>query len=165
MVELLAENEQNKEAVSDELMVMIKSVCEEVLREEECDFDAQISLTLTDNEHIQIINKAHRNIDAPTDVLSFPLLEFDESGNIVDDGIGFDGDCLMLGDIVLSLERAKEQSISLGHSFRREVAFLVAHSMLHLLGYDHIDDIEGEKTMCKKQDAVLGRLRITRDEY
>lgn len=164
MVELITENEQNKEEVSPELLSLIKAVCEEVMKEEECDFDAQISLTLTDNENIAKINKEYRNIDAPTDVLSFPLLEFDENGQIIENEFEYDEGLIMLGDIVISLERAKEQSEEFGHSFRREVAFLTAHSMLHLLGYDHVDDAEGEELMCQKQEAVLGRLGITRDE-
>lgn len=164
MVELITENEQNKIEVSPELLSLIKTVCEAVMKEEECDFDAQISLTLTDNENIAKINKEYRNIDAPTDVLSFPLLEFDEDGQIIENEFEYDEGLIMLGDIVISLERAKEQSEEFSHSFRREVAFLTAHSMLHLLGYDHVDDKEGEELMCQKQEAVLCGLGITRDE-
>ena len=164
MVELITENEQNKEEVTPELLSLIQAVCQEVIKEEECDFDAQISLTLTDNENIKKINKEYRNIDAPTDVLSFPLLEFDENGQIIENEFEYDEGMIMLGDIVISLERAKEQAKDFGHSFRREVAFLTAHSMLHLLGYDHVDDKEGEELMCQKQEAVLGGLGITRDE-
>lgn len=164
MVELITENEQNKEEVTPELLSLIQAVCQEVIKEEECDFDAQISLTLTDNENIKKINKEYRNIDAPTDVLSFPLLEFDEDGQIIENEFEYDEGMIMLGDIVISLERAKEQAKDFGHSFRREVAFLTAHSMLHLLGYDHVDDKEGEELMCQKQEAVLGGLGITRDE-
>ncbi len=162
MVELIIENEQNKEEFTPELSLIIKNVCERVMSEEECDFDAQISLTLTDNKNIREINNEHRSIDAPTDVLSFPMLEFDEEGQIIENEFEYDDDLIMLGDIVISLERAREQSIEFGHSFTREVAFLVAHSMLHLLGYDHVDDEVGERIMCEKQERVLNSLGITR---
>ena len=129
---------------------------------EECAFDAQISVTLTDNDAIRQINKEQRGIDRPTDVLSFPMLEFDENG-MFDDEYDMDGDMVMLGDIVISMERAREQAKEYGHSFLREAAFLTAHSMLHLLGYDHVDDKEGEEIMCRKQEKVLTSLGITRD--
>lgn len=161
MVELIIENEQNKEEFSPELEEVILSVCESVMNEEECNFDAQISLTLTDNESIRLINNEHRGIDSPTDVLSFPMLEFDDEGQIIDNEFEYDDDLIMLGDIVISLERAREQSIEFGHSFKREVAFLVAHSMLHLLGYDHMEE-EEEKIMCQKQEKVLNSLGILR---
>ena len=163
MVELIIENEQNKEEFTTEMSSLIQTVCEKVMETEECDFDAQISLTLTDNENIRQINNEHRGIDRPTDVLSFPMLEFDENGDIIENEFEYDEDMIMLGDIVISMERAREQSIEFGHSFTRELAFLTAHSMLHLLGYDHVDDEEGERIMCQKQEAVLGGLGITRD--
>lgn len=163
MVELIIENEQNKEEFTTEISSLIQTVCEKVMETEECDFDAQISLTLTDNENIRQINNEHRGIDRPTDVLSFPMLEFDENGDIIENEFEYDEDMIMLGDIVISMERAREQSIEFGHSFTRELAFLTAHSMLHLLGYDHVDDKEGERIMCQKQEAVLGELGITRD--
>lgn len=162
MVELIIENEQNKELFDKELEMAVRAVCEKVMETEECNFDAQISLTLTDNSEIQIINKEHRGIDKPTDVLSFPMLEFDENGEITENEFEYDGDVIMLGDIVISLERAREQAIEYGHSMKREVAFLTAHSMLHLLGYDHVDDEQGEKIMCEKQEAVLSALGIDR---
>ena len=99
----------------------------------------------------------------PTDVLSFPMLEFDENGDVVDSDFDFDDDEVVLGDIVISAERAAEQAKSFGHSFLREMAFLTVHSMLHLLGYDHVDDPEGEKIMIEKQEEILGRLNITRE--
>ena len=164
MVELIIENEQNKEEFTSEMSSLIQTVCQKVMESEECDFDAQISLTLTDNENIRQINNEHRGIDKPTDVLSFPMLEFDENGDIIENEFEYDEDMIMLGDIVISMERAREQAIEFGHSFTREIAFLTAHSMLHLLGYDHVDDEEGERIMCQKQEAVLSGLGITRDE-
>ena len=161
MVELIIENEQNKEAFTNELEAVVRAVCEKVMECEECDFDAQISLTLTDNENIKIINNEFRSIDAPTDVLSFPMLEFDEEGQIIDNEFEYDNDLIMLGDIVISLERAREQTIEFGHSFKREIAFLCAHSMLHLLGYDHMVEDE-ERIMNEKQENILNSLNITR---
>ncbi len=162
MVDIILENEQDKEELTHEIENAIKSVCEAVMHEEECDFDAQISVTLVDNDAIREINREQRDIDRATDVLSFPMLEFDVDGN-ADGEYEMDGDFVILGDIVISMERAREQSEELGHSFLREVAFLTAHSMLHLLGYDHIDDKEGEEIMCTKQEKVLTSLGITRN--
>ena len=158
---LLTENEQNRIELTDELKDAVERVCAYALEFEECNFEAEISVTFTDNENIQLINKEHRGIDAPTDVLSFPMLEFDEEGNILDDSFEYDGDEIVLGDIVISLERAAEQAENYGHSLLREVAFLTAHSMLHLLGYDHMTEDE-EKVMFGKQEEILRNLGIER---
>lgn len=162
MVDIILENEQDKEELTPEIEKAITDVCEAVLESEECDFDAQISITLVDNDAIREINREQRGIDRATDVLSFPMLEFDKDGN-ADGEYETDGDFIVLGDIVISMERAREQSTEYGHSFLREVAFLTAHSMLHLLGYDHVDDEEGEKIMIEKQEKVLTSLGITRN--
>lgn len=160
---LLLENEQNRIELTDELKAVVEKVCLYALEYEECNFDAEISITFTDNENIRLINKEHRDIDAPTDVLSFPMLEFDEEGNVTDDSFEYDGDEIVLGDIVISLERASEQAENYGHSLVREVAFLTAHSMLHLLGYDHMSEDE-EKVMFGKQEEILNNLGITREQ-
>ena len=120
-------------------------------------------MTLTDNAAIQALNLEQRGIDAPTDVLSFPMLEFDENGNCLDNAFDFDGDFVVLGDIVISCERALAQAEEYGHSFRREIAFLTVHSLLHLLGYDHVDNPEGERQMRTKQNEILNKLGVTRD--
>ncbi len=161
MIMLITENEQDKEEITPEIEKTVKDVCERVLESEECDFDAEISVTFTDNEQIRVINNEQRGIDKATDVLSFPMLEFDEDGTACAD-YDTDGDYVILGDIVISLERAREQSEEYGHSFIREVAFLTAHSMLHLLGYDHIKSEKEERIMCEKQEAVLQSLGIAR---
>ena len=161
MAELIIENEQDKEAVTPELYALLKTVCEKVLEFEECDFDAEISITLVDNDAIREINREQRGIDKATDVLSFPMLEFDD--DVADAEFDYDGDMVMLGDIVISLERAREQAIEYNHSFIREVAFLAVHSMLHLLGYDHVDSVEDERIMFEKQDRILNELNITRE--
>ena len=162
MAELIIENEQDKIEVTAEMTDMIKAVCEAVMDMEECGFDAEISVTLTDNENIRELNREHRNIDRATDVLSFPMLDFD--GDEADAEYDYNEDLVMLGDIVISLERAEEQAREYNHSLRREVAFLTAHSMLHLLGYDHVDDEEGDKIMREKQNKVLSALNITRND-
>ncbi len=159
MVEFLLENETDRQVSEEQINELIK-VCQTVLDMEEWDFDAEISFTFTDNENIREINRDYRNIDRATDVLSFPMLDFSEE---IDFELEAEDGKVMLGDIVISLERAEEQAQELNHSLRRELAFLVAHSMLHLLGYDHVDDPEGERTMIEKQDSVLGKLGITRD--
>lgn len=161
MIMLITENEQDKEEVTPEIEKVINDVCVRVLESEECEFDAEISVTFTDNEQIRVINNEQRGIDRATDVLSFPMLEFDEDGN-ADADYETDGEYVILGDIVISLERAREQSNEYGHSFIREVAFLTAHSMLHLLGYDHVNSEEEERIMCEKQEAVLTSLKIMR---
>lgn len=162
MIKLMLENEQDKVKVTEEMEKTLMSVCDRVLMSEECDFDAEISVTLVDNESIREINAEQRNIDRPTDVLSFPMLEFDEDGVACAD-YDTDGDFIILGDIVISMERAMEQAQEYGHSFIRELAFLAAHSMLHLLGYDHVNSAAEERIMCEKQEAVLQSLGITRN--
>lgn len=161
MVEFILENAQELIAVTQEQIEELKRVCEAVMQLEECNFDAEISITFTDNDGIRDINREYRNIDRATDVLSFPMLEFE--GGEADAEYETENGLVMLGDIVISTERAAEQAKNLNHSLRREMAFLTAHSMLHLLGYDHVDDEEGEKIMIEKQNTVLDGLGITRD--
>lgn len=162
MTEILIENAQNTTEITDETLNVIKKAIDETLEYENCDFEAELSVTIVDNEEIRKINNEHRGIDKPTDVLSFPMLEFDEDGNAEECEFDFEGDLVILGDIVISAERAKEQAKEFGHSFKREIAFLTVHSMLHLLGYDHVDDPEGEAEMIKKQKEILGIMGITR---
>ena len=160
MIRLLTENEQEKEELTAEIKSAVEKCISYTLGFEGCEFDAEISLTYVDDERIREINLSERNIDAPTDVLSFPMCEFDENGDIID--ADYDGDYLLLGDIVISAERARKQAEEYGHSFLREIAFLTVHSMLHLLGYDHVDDEEGERVMFEKQETILNNLNITR---
>ena len=132
-----------------------------------CPYDAEVNLLITDNEGIHEMNRDFRQIDRPTDVLSFPMLEYDEPGNFE----GFDEDCpdafdpetgeLLLGDIVISYEKVVSQAEEFGHSTLREYSFLIAHSMLHLFGFDHMEDDE-RKEMERMQEEILGSLSITR---
>ena len=162
MTEIIIENEQEKKEVAEEIEDTIRRVILKTLEFEECDFDAEVSVTIVDNKTIREINRQQRDIDRVTDVLSFPMLWFDENGDVIDSDYDTDGDLLLLGDIVISAERAMEQAKEFGHSFRREMAFLTVHSMLHLLGYDHVDDPEGERIMFAKQEEILKLLGINR---
>ncbi len=113
---------------------------------------AHISVTFTDNEGIRALNKEYRDKDTATDVLSFPQYDF-AAGETPDP----DYPC-ELGDIVISLERAREQAKEIGHSFKKEVAFLSIHSVLHLLGYDHERSEKDEEDMCRRQREIVQRL-------
>lgn len=163
MAEVIIENEQNKVEIDDKIEKIIRKVVEKTLESEEFTSKTEVSVTVTDNDNIQKINLAQRDIDAATDVLSFPMLCFDENGDAVVSEFDIDGENVLLGDIVISAERAAEQAKEYGHSFEREIAFLTVHSMLHLLGYDHIDDPEGERIMFSRQEEILQELGITRD--
>ena len=165
---LYTDNRQNKIEVNDELINIINEVCEQSLKAEEMNVPYQISLLFVDNEEIREINRETRGIDKATDVLSFPMLEYPKDKVFKEvykdtkfNEIYLDGEELVLGDMVLSLERAKEQSIEYNHSFNREVCYLVVHSILHLLGYDHMED-EEKKRMRKREEEILGSLNITR---
>ena len=143
-------------------------VGETVLDRESCPYEAEVSLLLTDNEGIRQMNKETRGIDQDTDVLSFPNLFFEKPGDFshveqeAADCFHPDTGELLLGEMVISLEKLYEQAENYGHSLKREFAFLVAHSMLHLCGYDHMTDKEDE-LMCSCQEEVLTMLGITRD--
>ncbi|MBE5851728.1 MAG: rRNA maturation RNase YbeY [Lachnospiraceae bacterium] len=143
-------------------------VMNKILDMEKCPYEAAINLLLTDNETIQEYNRQHRDMDNPTDVLSFPNVYFDTPGDFnyaeEKEYDCFDPDSgeLILGDIIISAEKVREQAKSYGHSEKREFAFLVAHSMLHLCGYDHMTEQEAV-VMEQKQDNALNALGITRD--
>lgn len=151
-----------------------KKVAEAVLRDEEFPFllsdassAAQISLLLTDDEGIRTYNASYRGKDTPTDVLSFPSVEYDKPADFLrldaEEGV-YDPEtgCYVLGDIILNADRVTAQAFAYGHSEKREAAFLIAHSVLHLIGYDHVTKAEAS-VMEQKQEAVLNRLKITRD--
>ena len=134
----------------------------------ECPYEAEVNVLLCDNETIHEINKEHRGIDNPTDVLSFPMLEYNEAGNFdfleEDEVDSFNPETgeLVLGDIIISIEKVYEQAEKYNHSRKRELGFLVAHSMLHLFGYDHMEPEEA-KQMEDEQNKILDGLNITRD--
>lgn len=161
ITEIITENEQNIIDFESGHTELIERVVRAALCEQGFEKDCFVSVTIVDNEAIREINREHRGIDSATDVLSFPVLEFDENGDVIDDyGDVFEGKTI-LGDIVLSLERAKEQSEEFGHSFEREVGFLVCHSVLHLLGHDHEDD-EQRAVMREHEERILESLSLIR---
>lgn len=146
--------------------VLAREVAQSVLELENCPYDSQVNLVLTDNSGIHEVNRQFRGIDAPTDVLSFPMIPFETPADyqILDQDESFfdlDTDELLLGDIMISAERVISQAEDYGHSIKREFCFLVAHSMLHLLGYDHMVPEEAA-IMEQKQEAALEKLGITR---
>lgn len=155
-------NEQNKITVSRRLRELIKKSARASLGYFGLRDDVEVSVMLTDNEGIRNLNNLHRGIDRATDVLSFPMFEYDEKGDIHEDYAEFNemGE-IVLGDIVISLERAREQAEQYGHSFEREVGFLTVHSMLHLLGYDHMTH-EDEDEMFGYQKEILDKMGLER---
>lgn len=158
---VLIDNRQELIAVDDELEAYVERVVNGVLEFEECEEEYEVSISFVDNEEIRSLNKEYRDIDAATDVLSFPMMEFEDGEGDEDEDAEYIEEELALGDIVISMERAKEQAEDYGHSFQRELAFLLVHGMLHLLGYDHEDEAD-EKLMLKKQDEILNDLGIER---
>ncbi|MDF2541124.1 MAG: hypothetical protein K0S47_842 [Herbinix sp.] len=133
---------------------------------EECPYESEVSVLLTGDEEIHEINREHRGIDSPTDVLSFPMIEYSIPGDFStfeerEDCFHPETGELLLGDIVISVHRAKMQAEEYGHTLEREIGFLVAHSMYHLFGYDHMEE-EERIQMEEKQNRVLDILQIHR---
>lgn len=166
---IYVDNRQNKIIISCDLEEKINSVIEYALKEEKVQIPTQISIIFVDNESIREINKDQRGIDKVTDVLSFPMLDYEENKVFKDQYLGYefkvedmDEGEVLLGDIVLSLERALEQSEEYGHSFIREVCYLTVHSILHLLGYDHMKDDE-KKKMRSREEEILQKFSINRE--
>ncbi|MGM9644286.1 MAG: rRNA maturation RNase YbeY [Eubacteriales bacterium] len=145
------ENEQEKIPVTYNLKMLLREAIETTLDFEDFRNVCEVSVTFTDNEGIRELNRKFRGIDKPTDVLSFPL--FDYEGDCEEPPV--DEMISNLGDIVISLERAQEQAEEYGHGFKREVAFLTVHSMLHLLGYDHEKSEEEDRDMRSKQTEIM----------
>ena len=150
------ENEQSTYPVKYKLKMLIRRAIQETLAYEQYENDVEVSVTLTDGEGIQDLNLRFRGIDAPTDVLSFPLFDFEGET----DEPPVDEIQNMLGDVVLNLERTRAQAEEYGHSFEREAAFLTVHSMLHLLGYDHETSEEDEADMRARQRAIMKRMGL-----
>ena len=141
-------------------------VADQVLDMEGCPYEVQVNLVLTDNEEIKRVNEEFRGISSATDVLSFPMIPFETPSDfeiVQKDHSYFDLDTgeLLLGDIMISVEKVYAQAEEYGHSIQREFSFLIAHSILHLLGYDHMTPEEAA-VMEKKQSEALDALGITR---
>lgn len=157
MAEIIINNLQKKIEVSDRLKEIIKSIINTTITMENISNNGEVSVIFVDNNYIQKLNKKYRKKDVPTDVLSFPVDE-----NYKNKLEGFDlFDEEPIGDIVVSLEKAKEQAKDYNHSFEREVGYLVVHGMLHLLGFDHLHE-EDAKLMRKKEEAVLAKVNLKR---
>lgn len=162
---IFLENEGDLELALNYLE-LAEEVAEAVLDYENCPYESQVELLLTDNEEIRRINQEFREIDRPTDVLSFPMVDFGSPAEydfLEEDDSLFDPETgeLMLGNIVISKEKVISQAEEYGHSVKREYAFLIAHSMLHLLGYDHMEE-EERTVMERKQREILKKLEIER---
>ena len=158
-MKVVYENTQEKIALTYKLKMLVRRAIEATLDYEQYSNPCEVSVTFTDNEEIHKLNKQFRGVDRPTDVLSFPLFDYEGESEEppVDELIG------MLGDIVLSLEQAELQAKEYGHSFEREVAFLTVHSMLHLLGYDHETGEADELDMRRRQHAIMDVLGLSVD--
>jgi probable rRNA maturation factor len=165
---IFIDNRQNRVEVENELEQALNQAIEYSLKEEKVSQDYEVSIIFVDNEEIKKLNFEFRNIQRETDVLSFPMLEYPPHKifkeiylNHKFDDSYYDEGKLVLGDIALSLEKALEQSIEFGHSFYREVCYLTIHSILHLLGYDHIED-EDKIVMRCREEEILSKLNINR---
>lgn len=147
------DDSQNKIKVTYALELLLRRAIEATLGYERVNGGCEVSLTFTDDEGIRELNRRYRNIDRATDVLSFPQIDFGTDGVDLSDN-----SYKILGDIVISLERARAQAAEIGHSLEHEAAFLCVHSTLHLLGYDHVTSEEDEKIMFGKQKEIIESL-------
>ena len=156
-----------KEILIPDYEKIIRRVVEEALDYENCPYETQVYVLLTDNEEIHQVNLAQRQIDRPTDVLSFPMAEYTHPADFSDleerepDAFHPETGELMLGDILISMDKVREQAAEYGHSEQRELAFLVAHSMLHLMGYDHMEE-EERRLMEERQRGIMEKVNILR---
>ncbi|MBQ2841963.1 MAG: rRNA maturation RNase YbeY [Clostridia bacterium] len=156
-VKVVISNDQNEIRIPTGVRMLVRRCCTAVLVQEEFDGAAEVSVTFVDDEEIHKLNRQFRNIDRATDVLSFPLGE-----NGVYD-INHDTGAKMLGDIVISIPHAIDQADRYGHSLQREIGFLTVHSMLHLLGYDHVNGGIESVRMREKEETVLTKLGLKRN--
>ncbi len=149
-MEYYIDNRQTKYKVTKELESLIEKVILESLKVEGLEGNFEVSISLVENEEIRELNRDYRNVDSITDVLSFPIEdEFDFANR-------------MLGDIIISIERAEEQAVEFGHTLEREIAYLTCHSMFHLMGYDHMEDDE-KSQMRVKEKQVMKNLKIFKE--
>lgn len=159
--------EETEAFISFDYKELAEKVIDAALEAEKFPFEAEVSLLLVSPEEIRELNREHRGMDAPTDVLSFPLIEYESPGYFEsldqeEDNFNPDTGEAMLGDIVLCVDKVRKQAEEFGHSEKREYAFLILHSMLHLLGYDHMTK-EDAAVMEEKQRKILDRMGILRD--
>ena len=152
-IRVIITNNQKAVKIPTGLRMLIRRCCHAVLELENFQEPAEISVTFTDNEGIRKLNSQYRNIDSPTDVLSFPMGENGEYDTNLETG------AKILGDVVISVEKAVEQAEAYGHSLQREIGYLTAHSVLHLLGYDHVENLEKVR-MREKEEYVMEALGL-----
>lgn len=146
---------------------ILKDIVKACIQEENYPENIEVSISIVDNTEIQKLNNEFRNIDKCTDVLSFPMLKFENNNlrlddKIINESINRDTNEIVLGDIIISIEKATSQANEFGHSLQREMAFLTAHSMFHLMGYDH-EEILDENIMKQKQENVLTKKKFIRN--
>lgn len=165
---IYVDNRQDKVNINNKEIEELKKIIVFALEEEDVLISTEVSLLFVDNQEIRKINSETRGLDKETDVLSFPMLDYPKDKVYKDsykdfnfDATYLDGDDLVLGDIVLSLEKALEQSKDYEHSLEREISYLVVHSILHLLGYDHMEE-KGKEKMRKREEDILNKLKISR---
>ncbi len=151
---VLVNNLQEKIEISEDIEHAVNAVVDKILKQSEFP-DAEVGVVLVDNDYIHTLNKQYRDVDSSTDVLSFALMEGE------DELLPSEEEDVLLGDIIISMEKAEQQAKEYGHSFLREVAYLTAHGMFHLLGYDHNTEEERE-IMREQEEQVLSQLNITR---
>ncbi len=156
-IKILYANEQSKQKAGWHVRRLIRRAVAGALSYEHFTRPVTVSVTFTDNEGIRVYNNEYRQIDRATDVLSFPMYDF-KNGDEPEEG-----EPVCLGDIVLSLERAAEQAVEFGHSYEREVAFLTVHSVLHLLGYDHMLSDEDDRDMRRRQRDIMTNIHLLRE--
>lgn len=148
---LLISNNTKEDLDLEKISARAEKTIKEVLRTEDFSENVEVSLSIVDEDQIHKLNKEYRNVDRQTDVLSFPMEEeaYDDEGNPI----------ILLGDIVICLDVAKDQATDFGHSFEREIMYLICHSTLHLLGYDHIEE-EDKKVMRAKEKEIMKNLGV-----
>lgn len=162
MVEHVINLESEVEGGEEKLELLLEVICA-ALDAEEVEVPCEVNVLLTNDEEIHAINLEQRNVDRPTDVLSFPMFELTAGDKPQADWADPDTDLVPLGDMVISLERCAAQAEEFGHSLERELSYLAVHSVLHLLGYDHMDDGPMKAQMRAREEAILGALGITRE--
>ena len=158
--EIYIEDVREGAELSKELVSLLENSAAKTLEHEKEDFPCMISITIVDAAEIHELNFEHRGVDSVTDVLSFPVVNLIDGSDCENDGDWYEGR-LILGDVVLCADRAKEQAEDFGHSYERELGYLTCHSVLHLIGYDHEDEDE-RAVMREKEEAVMKAMNLKR---
>ena len=159
--EIIIDSELERDTAAAEELLL--KVIPAVLEAEGVEVSCEVNVLFTDDEGIHAINLEQREVDRPTDVLSFPMFELEPGEKPTEEDADPATGLVPLGEMVISLERAEEQAAEFGHSVEREVAYLSVHSVLHLLGYDHMDEGAMKAQMREREEAILGTLGITRE--